>query len=68
MTVKQAMDRHCAAIAARYEDARIRRAMLADMPPEWVARQLTTETLRAVLVSRGYGVEPPAEKEARDYE
>jgi hypothetical protein len=35
------------------------KAMLADMPQEWVARQLSTETLRAVLVSRGYCVEPP---------
>jgi hypothetical protein len=67
-TVKQAMDRHCAAIAARYEDVATWRAMLADMPPEWVARQLSTKVLRDVLVSRGYDVTKPAEKEARDYE
>jgi hypothetical protein len=44
---------------AAVEVARIRRAMLADMPQGWVARQLSTEALRAELGRRGYYVEPP---------
>lgn len=35
------------------------RAMLADMPQDFVARQLSTETLRRALQERGYHVEPP---------
>jgi hypothetical protein len=53
---------------ATTEEEAMWRAMLADMPPEWVARQLSTKVLRDVLVSRGYDVTKPAEKEARDYE